>query len=89
MLGKIKDKRRRGHQRMRWLDAITRCNGHELGQAWGDGEGQGGLACCHAWGHKKSDTTGRLNNNEQNNSHSFAQVKPQARQALQAVMLSG
>ena len=23
MLGKIKDKRRRGHQRMRWLDGIT------------------------------------------------------------------
>ena len=40
-----------------------RCNGHELGQTLGDGEGQGGLACCHPWGHKKLDTTGRLTNN--------------------------
>ena len=23
-----------------------RCNGHELRQTSGDGEGQGGLACC-------------------------------------------
>ena len=23
-----------------------RCNGHKLGQTPGDGEGQGGLACC-------------------------------------------
>ena len=23
-----------------------RCNGHELGQASGDGEGEGGLACA-------------------------------------------
>ena len=27
-------------------------NGHELGQIPGDGEGQGGLACCSPWGHK-------------------------------------
>ena len=29
----------------------------------GDGEGQGGLACCSPWGRKESDTTGRLNSN--------------------------
>ena len=29
----------------------------------GDGEGQGGLACCSPWGCKESDTTARLNNN--------------------------
>ena len=34
------------------------CNGHELGQTSGDGEGQKGLACCSPWGHKESDTTG-------------------------------
>ena len=38
-----------------------RCNGHELGQTSGDGEGQGGLACCSPWGRKESDRTGRLN----------------------------
>ena len=39
------------------------CNGHEPGQTPGDGEGQGGLACCSPWGHKELDMTGRLNNN--------------------------
>ena len=28
-------------------------NGHEFEQALGDGEGQGGLACCSPWGHKE------------------------------------
>ena len=32
-------------------------------QAQGDGEGQGSLACCSPWGHKESDVTERLNNN--------------------------
>ena len=27
----------------------------------GDGDGQGGLACCNSWGRKESDTTERLN----------------------------
>ena len=39
-----------------------RCNGHEFGQTLGDGQGQGGLACCSPWGCKESDTTGQLNN---------------------------
>ena len=34
-----------------------RCNGHELGQTPGDGEGQGNLGCCSPWGCKESDTT--------------------------------
>ena len=33
------------------------------------GDGQGGLACCSPWGHKESDTTERLNNN--NSSENF------------------
>ena len=41
-----------------------RLNGHEFEQALGDGEGQGGLACCSPWGHKESDTTEQLNNHE-------------------------
>ena len=40
------------------------CNEHELGQTPGDGEGQGGLGCC---GCKELDTTGQLNNNNQEN----------------------
>ena len=31
-----------------------RFNGHELGRTLGDGEGQGGLACCSPWGCKES-----------------------------------
>ena len=43
------------------------CNGHELGQTSGDGEGQGGLVCCSPWGCKESDTSGRLNSNDMDN----------------------
>ena len=31
MLGKIEGERRRGRQRMRWLDGITGLSGHEFG----------------------------------------------------------
>ena len=58
MLGKIEGKRRRGWQRMRCLDGITdSVDGHEFEQAPGDGEGQGSLECCSAWGQKESDIT--------------------------------
>ena len=40
-------------------------NGHELGQALGDNEGQGSLACCSPRGRKESDMTERLNNNNE------------------------
>ena len=36
-------------------------DGRESGWIPGDGDGQGGLACCDSWGHKESDTTERLN----------------------------
>ena len=39
-----------------------RLNGHGFEQALGDGDGQGGLACCSPWGRKDSDTTEQLNN---------------------------
>ena len=39
------------------------CNGPELGQTLGDGEGQGGLACCNPQGHKESVMTRWLSNN--------------------------
>ena len=38
-------------------------NGHEFEQALGDGDEQGSLVCCSAWGHKESDMTEWLNNN--------------------------
>ena len=44
MLVGIGGRRRRGQQRMRWLDGIT--------DSRGVGDGQGGLACCDSWGHR-------------------------------------
>ena len=55
MLEKIQGRRRKGCQRMKWLDAITDAMDMNLGQTWGDGEGQGALACCSPWGHKESN----------------------------------
>ena len=61
MLGKIEGRRRRGQQRMRWLDG-TRLNGHEFEQVLEDGEGQGSLVCCSPWVHRV-DMTEQLNSN--------------------------
>ena len=56
MLGKIEGRRRRGWQRMRWLDGITDSK-DEFEQALGVGDGQGSLVCCSPWDHKELDTT--------------------------------
>ena len=61
MLGKIEGRRRRGRQRMRWLDGVTKSVVMSLSKTLGVGDGQGGLACCSPWGFKESDTTERLN----------------------------
>ena len=64
MLGKTEGRRRRGQQRMRWLDGITSEFGwHKFKQAPGDGDGQGRLGCCNPWDRKESDTTEQFNNN--------------------------
>ena len=54
MLGKIEGRRRRGKQRMRWLDGTTEC---EFEQAPGVCNGQGSQMFCSPWGCKESDTT--------------------------------
>ena len=60
MVGGKGGKRRRGRQRMRWLDGITDLMDVSLSELWAVGDGRGGLACCDSWGRKQSDRTERL-----------------------------
>ena len=66
MLGGIGGRRRRGRQRMRWLEGITDSMDVSLSGTPGVCDGQGGLACCDSWGRKESDLTERLNRTELN-----------------------
>ena len=52
MLGKIEGKRRRGRQRMRWLDGHHQLNGHEFEQTLRDSGGQRSLECFSPWGRR-------------------------------------
>ena len=56
MLGKIEGRRRRGQQRMKWLDGITDSMEMSLSKL-GDSEGQGSLVCSSPWGCKESEMT--------------------------------
>ena len=57
MLEKIEGRRRRGWEKMRWLDGIVESMDMEFEQISGVGEGQGSLACCSPLGCKKLDVT--------------------------------
>ena len=63
MLGKNEGRRRRGQQRMRWLDSVTDSMDNESEQTPGDGEGEGSLESYSPWNDKVSDTTEGLNKN--------------------------
>ena len=60
MLGGIGGRKKRGRQRMRWLDGITDSMDVSLSELMELGDGQGGLVCCYSWGRKESDTTEQL-----------------------------
>ena len=57
MLGKIEGGRKRGQQRMRWLDGIINSMDMSLSELRELVMDKGGLACCSPWGHKGSDMT--------------------------------
>ena len=63
MLGMIEGRRRRGWQKMRWLDGITALMDMSLVKLHGlvMDNLDGILACCCSWGCKESDMTERLN----------------------------
>ena len=57
ILGKTEDRRRRGQQRMRWLDTITDSVDMSLGKLQEMVRDRGSLVCCNTWGRKESDMT--------------------------------
>ena len=61
MLGKTEGGRRRGRQRMSWLDGITNAVDVSLSKVWGVDDGQGSLAWYSPWGCRESETTEQLN----------------------------
>ena len=59
-LGKTEGGRKRGWQRVRWLNGVTNSMDMSLSKL-GVGDGQESLAFCRLWGCKELDTTERLN----------------------------
>ena len=57
MLGKIESKRRRGQQRMRWLNSITNSMDMNLSKLWEIVKDRGGWHGHSPWGRIESDMT--------------------------------
>ena len=65
MMGKTEGKKRKGQQRMRWLDGIIDSMDMNLSKLWEIEKNREArrLACCSPQGHKESNMTEQLNNN--------------------------
>ena len=63
MLGRIEGGRRRGQQRMTWLDVITDSMDMSLSKLR-ELVMTGRTCCCSPWGHKEPDMTEQLNRTE-------------------------
>ena len=57
MLGKIEGRRRRGQQKIRWLDGITDSMDVNLSKLQEMAEDRGAWQCCSQWGCKQLDMT--------------------------------
>ena len=57
LLGKIEGKRRRGWQRIRWLDSISDSTDINLSKLWEIMEDRRSLAFCSSLGHKELNMT--------------------------------
>ena len=73
VLGKTEG-RRRGYQRIRWLDGITKAMDMNLGKLWEMVRDRESWLCCSPWGRKELNTTGQLNNHNNNYEDLFFQL---------------